>query len=295
MVWRSWCAIRSFGRIDQRLPECYTKTVRSEVVKTMRVSALSIVLALYALPGCLIDVASATEIRAAVSAVPAELCGEMVRHKTLIEGKPVSCSRLSLIRFSYFGFDNAVHPDGEMVVLDAVAHHVAAIFDSLLDRRFPIAKVRLMNTYDGDDDAADVDNNTSSFNDRVVAGTNTLSLHAYGAAIDLNPVQNPFVKMTGGKREASPAEGKPYLDRTAVKPGMAESVIDIFADNGFSIWGGDWHDPIDYQHFQLSRAHAEQLTRVSAADAKAIFEREVERYRQCRRSGKGRKECSTGT
>jgi hypothetical protein len=152
-----------------------------------------------------------------------------------------------------------------------------------------------MNYYDGDDDAADVDNNTSSFNDRVVAGTNTLSLHAYGAAIDLNPVQNPFVTVTGGKHEASPAEGKLYLDRNVAKPGMAEPVIDIFADNGFSIWGGDWHNPIDYQHFQLSRALAERLTRVSAADAKAIFERQVERYRQCRRSGKSRKECSSGT
>jgi hypothetical protein len=261
----------------------------------MRVPVLSIALALCVHLGCLIHIASATENLAAVSAVPADLCGEMVRHKTLIEGKPVSCSRLSLIRFSYFGFDNAVHPDGEIVVLDAVAHHVAAIFDALLDRRFAIAKARLMNTYDGDDDAADIDNNTSSFNDRVVAGTNTLSLHAYGAAIDLNPVQNPFVTIKGGKREASPAEGKPYLDRNAVKPGMAEPVVDIFADNGFSIWGGDWHDPIDYQHFQLSRALAEQLSSVSAADAKAIFERQVERYRKCRQSGKGRKECSDGT
>jgi hypothetical protein len=261
----------------------------------MRVSALSIVLALVAVSGGLIHIASATDIRTTVSAVSADLCGEMVRHKTLIEGKPVSCSRLSLIRFSYFGFDNAVHSDGEIVVLDAVAHRVAAIFDALLDRRFPIAKAHLMNYYDGDDDAADVDNNTSSFNDRVVAGTNTLSLHAYGAAIDLNPVQNPFVKMTGGKREASPAEGKPYLDRNAAKPGMAEPVVELFADNGFSIWGGDWHDPIDYQHFQLSRTLAEQLTRVSAAEAKGIFERQVEHYRQCRRSGKGRKECGSGT
>jgi hypothetical protein len=216
----------------------------------------------------------------------------MVRHKTLIEGKPVSCSRLSLIRFSYFGFDNAVHPDGEIVVLDAVAPHVAAIFDSLLDRRFPIAKARLMNYYDGDDDAADVDNNTSSFNDRVVAGTSTLSLHAYGAAIDLNPVQNPFVKVRAGRPEASPPEGKPYLDRKAVRPGMAESVVELFADNGFSIWGGDWRDPIDYQHFQLSRALAEQLARISAADAMTIFEKNVERYRQCRRAGNRRNDCS---
>ena len=271
------------------------KMTRPEAAKTTKVSALSILLALCVHLGWAIQMASAAEIRAAVSAVPADLCGEMVRHNTLVEGKPVSCSRLSLIKFSYFGFDKAVHSDGEIIVLDAVAHYVAAIFDSLLDHRFAIAKARLMNDYDGDDDAADVDNNTSSFNDRVVAGTNTLSLHAYGAAIDLNPVQNPFVKVAAGKHEASPAEGKTYLDRNAARPGMAEPAIDIFADNGFSIWGGDWHDPIDYQHFQVSRELAEQLARVTAAEAKAIFERHVEHFRQCRRSGKSRKECNIGT
>src|SRR5579863_3992986 len=265
--------------------------VRSEVARTVRVSTLSIVLAWCVHLGCLIHTASATDMRAIVSAVPADLCDEMVRHKTLVEGKPVSCSRLSLIRFGYFGFDNAVHSDGEIVVLDAVAHYVAAIFDKLLDRRFPIAKARLMNYYDGDDDAADVDNNTSSFNDRVVAGTNTLSLHAYGLAIDLNPVQNPFIQIKAGKREVSPDEGKQYLDRNATKPGMAETVIDIFADNGFSIWGGDWHSPIDYQHFQVGRALAQQLASASAANARAMFEQHVERYRQCRRSGKSRGDC----
>ena len=148
-----------------------------------------------------------------------------------------------------------------------------------------------MNRYDGDDDAADVDNNTSSFNDRVVAGTNTLSLHAYGLAIDLNPVQNPFIQIAAGKPAVSPDEGKQYLDRKVPKPGMAETVIDIFADNGFSIWGGDWHNPIDYQHFQVSRALAQQLTQASATNAQAIFEQHVERYRGCRRSGKSRGDC----
>jgi D-alanyl-D-alanine carboxypeptidase len=233
----------------------------------------------------------AADVRAAIAAVSADLCGEMIRHKTLTDKGPVNCSRLKLIKFSYFGFDDAAHSDGEIIVLDAAAHYVAAIFDALLDRHFPIAKARLMNHYDGDDDAADVDNNTSSFNDRVVAGTNTLSLHAYGLAIDLNPVQNPFIQIKAGKREVSPDEGKQYLDRNATKPGMAETVIDIFADNGFSIWGGDWHSPIDYQHFQVSRALAQQLASASAANARAIFEQHVERYRQCRRSGKSRGDC----
>jgi hypothetical protein len=237
------------------------------------------------------SIALAADASATITTVSADLCGEMIRHKTLTEKGPVSCSRLKLIKFGYFGFDGVAHPDGEIIVIDAAAHYAAAIFDALLDRHFPIAKARLMNHYDGDDDAADVDNNTSSFNDRVVAGTNTLSLHAYGLAIDLNPVQNPFIQIRAGKREVSPVEGKQYLDRNATKPGMAERVIEIFADNGFSIWGGDWHSPIDYQHFQVSRTLAEQLASASAANAQAIFEQHVERYRQCRRSGKSRGDC----
>lgn len=237
------------------------------------------------------SIALAADARATITTVSADLCGEMIRHKTLTDKGPVSCGRLKLIKFGYFGFDEAAHTDGEIIVLDAAAPYVAAIFDALLDRHFPIAKARLMNHYDGDDDAADVDNNTSSFNDRVVAGTNTLSLHAYGLAIDLNPVQNPFIQIKAGKREVSPDEGKQYLDRNAAKPGMAETVIDIFADNGFSIWGGDWHSPIDYQHFQVSRALAQQLASASAANARAIFEQHVESYRRCRRSGKSRGDC----
>lgn len=238
------------------------------------------------------SIAFAADARATVTKVSADLCDEMIRHKTLSEKGPVSCSRLALIKFGYFGFDNTAHSDGEIIVLDAAARNVAAIFDTLLDRRFPIAKAHLMNHYDGDDDAADVDNNTSSFNDRVVAGTRTLSLHAYGLAIDLNPVQNPFIQIATGKREVSPDEGKQYLDRKAPKPGMAETAVDIFADNGFSIWGGDWHNPIDYQHFQVSRALAQKLAQAPAANARAIFEQHVERYRQCRRSGKSRGDCA---
>jgi hypothetical protein len=248
-------------------------------------------LALIFYHGVMKSIALAADASATITTVSADLCGEMIRHKTLTEKGPVSCSRLKLIKFGYFGFDGVAHPDGEIIVIDAAAHYAAAIFDALLDRHFPIAKARLMNHYDGDDDAADVDNNTSSFNDRVVAGTNTLSLHAYGLAIDLNPVQNPFIQIRAGKREVSPVEGKQYLDRNATKPGMAERVIEIFADNGFSIWGGDWHSPIDYQHFQVSRTLAEQLASASAANAQAIFEQHVERYRQCRRSGKSRGDC----
>src|SRR5215470_19718540 len=98
------------------------------------------------------------------------------------------------------------------MVMDAAAESVLRIFTKLRKMRFPIAKARLINHYDGDDDASIADNNTSAFNSRNVAGTNTLSLHAYGLAIDLNPLQNPYVQHSGGKLIFSPPAGAAYTN-----------------------------------------------------------------------------------
>ena len=220
-------------------------------------------------------------------------CEEMKNHKTLTNHGPVGCDRLASVKFSYFGFDGRVHADGEIIVMDAVAAWVARIFDRLLDLRFPLTKAQPINRYEGDDDASMADNNTSSFNDRPVAGGTSLSMHAYGLAIDLNPVQNPFLEGAGAMRHVSPDGGDKYLDRKDIRPGMAETVVDVFADNGFLIWGGDWHDPIDYQHFQLGREMAEQLARLPSAAARDVFEKRTEQYRQCRQSGKTRTACNS--
>jgi D-alanyl-D-alanine carboxypeptidase len=215
----------------------------------------------------------------------------MRKHNVIRAGAPVGCERLKLIKFSYLGFDGSIHGDGEIMVMDAAAENVLRIFTRLRDMRFPIAKIRLINHYDGDDDASIADNNTSAFNSRNVAGTNTLSLHAYGLAIDINPLQNPYVQLSGGKSTFSPPTGAAYANRLNGQPekqlrsGMAESVIDVFADEGFSIWGGYWKNPIDYQHFQVSRSLAQQLAGLAPAQAKVVFAQHVERYRACRRQG----------
>ena len=230
---------------------------------------------------------------AEASPITKDLCEDMKNHKTLTNHAPVGCDRLAMVKFSYVGFDGQVHGDGEIIVLDAVADRVARIFDKLLALRFPLEKARPINRYDGDDDASMADDNTSSFNDRAVAGGTSLSMHAYGLAIDLNPVQNPFLQGAGATRRVSPKGGEKYLVRADIRPGMAETVIDVFADNGFLIWGGDWHDPIDYQHFQVGRDLAEKLARLPSAAAKEIFEKRLEQDRQCRHSGKSRTACNS--
>jgi D-alanyl-D-alanine carboxypeptidase len=224
-----------------------------------------------------------------------ELCAEMRLHKTLrASGNVVDCQRLALVKFSYRDFEGKTHDDGEIVVLDAAAEHVAKIFDALLSKGFPIHQAKLLNNYDGDDEASMSDNNTSAFNDRAIAGGSSVSIHAYGLAIDVNPVQNPFCQKQIAVLHVSPKAGEKYLKRSDVRPGMAEDVVDIFADNGFPIWGGDWRNPTDYQHFQVSRSLARALAQSSSADAKLRFEKQIEEYHRCRETGRNRKMCIAG-
>jgi hypothetical protein len=219
------------------------------------------------------------------------LCDDMKKHNVIRAGVPVGCERLSLITFSYMGFDGSIHQGGEIMVMDAAAENVLRIFTKLRELRFPIATARLVNHYDGNDDASMADNNTSGFNARSVAGSTKLSLHAYGLAIDLNPIQNPNADRSGAKLTFRPPAGADNANRLNDRPGkkvrlgMAEDVIDVFADEGFLIWGGYWDNPIDYQHFQVSRPLAEQLAGLAPAQAKAVYAQHVERYRNCRKTG----------
>src|ERR1043166_6429911 len=223
-----------------------------------------------------------------IVSVTQALCDDMKKHNVIRAGAIVGCERLKLIKVPYVGFDGATRTDGEIMVMDAAAENVLRIFARLRDMGFPFAKARLINHYDGSDDASIAANNTSAFNSRNVAGTSSLSLHAHGLAIDINPVQNPYVQRSGGKSIFNPPASVAYADRLNGQPGkrlrlgMAEAVIDVFADEGFFIWGGHWRSP-DYQHFQVSRELAQQLARFSPAQARAVFRQHVERYRASRR------------
>jgi hypothetical protein len=160
-------------------------------------------------------------------------------------GCPVGAASLRLLRLSYFGFDGAPH-SGTMVVNAAVAESVVGAFARLFRARFPIRQMHPVADFGGSDDASMAADNTSGFNCRYVAGTTTWSVHAYGEAIDVNTVENPY--LVDGRVEPPAAAG--YLDRSNVRPGMAApgGVLNAaFAAIGW-YWGGNFHSP-DYQHF----------------------------------------------
>lgn len=224
----------------------------------------------------------------AIAEVDPGMCQAMRDAGVLHKNAPVSCAQLRVVHFSYLGLDGKVHDDGAVMVMAALAEHVQAIFATLQQRKFALAGAQLMQHYRGDDLAAMRANNTSAFNDRAVTNGDAPSLHAYGAAIDINPVQNPFVQFEdAGKASYLPAAGSTYANRLAVRPGkaarkgMAEEVVDVFAEHGFLIWGGDWDAPIDYQHFQISRALARRLAALPVAQAKIVFDEYVKNYRRC--------------
>lgn len=143
---------------------------------------------------------------------------------------------------------------GELVVNRNVADEVLAIFRELYEARYPIRKMHLVDDYGASDDASISDDNTSSFNYRLIAGTYQLSNHAFGLAIDINPFENPYINRQGN---VVPPEAWPFTDRTSNDPYVlheGDLCFSLFTSHGWS-WGGYWASPIDYQHFEKPGAY----------------------------------------
>jgi hypothetical protein len=164
-------------------------------------------------------------------------------------GCPVSPAQLRRVRLTYWGFDGRAHA-GRLDVHVDVAGSVVRVFRRLYVARFPIRRMRPVDAYRGNDDRSMAADNTSGFNCRFVSGTRRWSMHAYGKAIDVNPVENPYVS---GSR-VQPPSGRAYLNRSRVRPGMAvpgRVLVRTFASAGWS-WGGYWSGTPDYQHFSTT-------------------------------------------
>lgn len=160
------------------------------------------------------------------------------------QGCPVPRWKLRYLTVSYVTYRGAAR-QGELVVHRSEAQDIVSVFETLYDARFRIHRMRLVDDYQGSDAASMAADNTSAFNCRRVSGTSRWSQHAYGRAIDINPVRNPYVD---GDRVA-PTAGEAYVDRRPLRKGMVNRAVrDAFTAIGWS-WGGLWKDPVDYQHF----------------------------------------------
>lgn len=190
------------------------------------------------------------EYRAKVSPLPEEVQKKMLGISWR-EGCPVAMKNLVFIELRHWGYEDQLM-DGELVVHKDVATDITGIFKELFDARFPVEKIWLVDEYNGDDLESMRDNNTSAFNCRwKVPKPGVFSQHAFGTAIDINPLVNPY----HSPKLILPKGGEIYIDRSKKSKGMIfknDVVYKAFTRRGW-IWGGDWKRKKDYQHFEKKR------------------------------------------
>ena len=180
-----------------------------------------------------------------VRPVDGEIAARMVH--SWRAGCPVPLRDLRYVRLTHVRFDGSVRR-GELVVHRDAAADVVSVFRRLYATGFPIRRMRLVDDYRGSDAASMAADNTSAFNCRRTGSGSRWSEHAYGRALDINPVQNPYV---AGSTVQPPA-GRDYVDRSPPRRGMVgRGVVSAFAAVGWG-WGGSWRYSKDYQHFSAS-------------------------------------------
>jgi len=151
---------------------------------------------------------------------------------------------LALVDVFYYSFDGLKH-QGQIVVNSALEDDIYEIFVLIEKIRFPLGRVIPIVAYLWDDHSSMADNNSSSFNFRVIEGTTKLSLHSFGSAVDINPVQNPVIYPNG----FIAPEGAKYSPSNAGTLRVKNPVVQEFIKRGWH-WGGNFEQPKDYHHFE---------------------------------------------
>ncbi len=217
----------------------------------MRIALLSVVVvgALLVAVSTPPQAAAKPPFRGSVTPIPASLRATMTG-LSWHRGCPVGLDDLRVVRARHWGFDGRVHT-GRLVVHRDVARAVVRVLRRLYAARFPIRRMVPVDAYGASDYRSIEADNTSAFNCRFVDGTTRWSEHSYGRAIDLNPIENPYVTSRG---TTSHRASRRYLRRTPYRPGMAVEggvVVRAFDAAGWG-WGGRWSGDRDYQHFSAS-------------------------------------------
>ncbi|MGH3018273.1 MAG: M15 family metallopeptidase [Gaiellaceae bacterium] len=165
-------------------------------------------------------------------------------------GCPVALRDLRLLTVSHWGFDGR-RRTGRLVVHETAASPLRTMFRRLYAARFPVRKMVPIDAYGGSDFRSIEADNTSAFNCRRATGSSSWSEHAYGRAVDVNPIENPYVENARVYHDASGA----YVARRPVRKGMAVeggALVRAFDAIGWG-WGGRWFGSVkDYQHFSAS-------------------------------------------
>ncbi len=211
-------------------------------------------------------------------------------------------SRLKVITVNYIDF-NGKPAVGTLKVLDTLAPYFKNVFNTFYIKKFPIYHMNVglvplqpagvSTSYISYGNAADVDN-TAAFACRPITHGTLPSIHAYGAAVDLNPRENPYLGFEGDPsgimkvKDIIPEDGWKYITRSKyregkpVHQGISNGVNDVFKDNGILRWGGDWNYPIDYMHFEVYRDVDILLLTMTPEEASQYFNVYMNFYNTCK-------------
>ena len=199
--------------------------------------------------------AMSTENSVKISEITPKIKNRMTKGNSWREGCPVALKDLCYLRIPYIDFDRK-HQTGELIVHKNVAENVSRIFEELYEIGYPVRQMRLVSDFKGNDWQSIEAGNTSAFNCRPVTGNKKKwSNHAYGKAIDINPIENPYISRTGYISHKASSKYKKRVHKlsrgTADKAMLLkdDKATKIFEKYGW-MWGGDWEPVKDYQHFE---------------------------------------------
>jgi hypothetical protein len=191
---------------------------------------------------------------AKISPITASVKKRMIKGGSYHKGCPVPLKDLRYLRLKYLGFDGKEHW-GELIVHKNIAKEVTDIFGELYRIKYPIHKMRLVSDYRANDWLSIENDNTSAFNCRKATGRKTWSKHSFGKAIDINPIENPYIRNSGKIAHKASYRYKirkhknlnnPY-DRAMIIKG--DKSLKVFTKRGW-FWGKYFKGARDLQHFE---------------------------------------------
>jgi len=192
------------------------------------------------------------EYQSNISKITPEIKKRMVQGNSWRKGCPVALKDLRYLRMKHRDFRGS-EVMGELIVHKDVAHEMTVIFEALYNDRYPIKKMRLVSDYKGSDWQSIESGNTSAFNCRAATGSKKWSKHSYGKAIDINPIENPYISRKGYISHKASLKYKKRVHKNSTYADKAvllknDKAVEIFKKYGWK-WGGDWSGVKDYQHF----------------------------------------------
>ncbi len=193
------------------------------------------------------------QYKSQIHKIPDNIAYQMIDRGSWSEGCPVGLHDLRYLEISHWDF-NYKKRTGKMIVHKSVAHDVVEIFEALYNIRYPIRQMKLVNHYNASDFASIEADNTSAFNCRKISAGKKWSNHAYGKAIDINPIENPYISRSGyiSHKKSLPFRKRIHKNTTSTDKAIivhSDYIIELFKERGWK-WGGDWRTIKDYQHFE---------------------------------------------